>query len=56
MSMIGFILGYDSTHDLAYVSSKSFAIDSEIDIARTSCWTLIREVLFMLTSTACLKR
>jgi hypothetical protein len=56
MSMVGFILGYETIYYLSNTSSKLRIIDWGIGIARTSCWTLIPEALFTLTSTACLKR
>jgi hypothetical protein len=43
-------------HHSPCINSKLHIIDSGIGIARTFCWTLILEVLFTLTSTACSKR
>ena len=56
MSMIGFILGYEATHYFSDTNFKWNTVDLGIGTARISCWTLIPEVSFMLTLTACLKR
>lgn len=54
--MIGFILGCEATHYFSDTSTNWNTVDSEIGIARISCWTLIPEVSFMLTLTAYLTR
>lgn len=41
---------------MSFINSKLHVVGLGIGIARTFCWILIREVLFMLTLTACLKR